>query len=165
LVARAARPTLGGGRSKGPMEITAFIIIGGVWAAFLLPSFFENQRRASLSSTRSFARNNDLLASVAMQSAEEVRQRRAAQRRRRRSVVLLSLGAVSTLSAAVVTGSTVWLGATIVFDVALAGFVTALLQARAAHFRPAAPVVRIDAGGTDQIAPAEVVPSVRIVAG
>jgi uncharacterized membrane protein len=146
------------------MEITALIIIGGVWAAFLLPSFFENQRRSSLSSTRSFARHSDLLASVAMQSTEEVRMRRLAQRRRRRSVFLLSFGAVATLSMAVLTGSTLWLGATIVFDIALAGFVTALLQARAAHFRPVAAVVPL-AAGTEELSEIEVVPAVRIVAG
>lgn len=147
------------------MEITAFIIIGGVWAAFLLPSFFENQRRASMSSTRSFARHNDLLASVALQSPDEVRVRHMAQRRRRRSVFLLSFGAVSTLAVAVLTGSALWLGATIVFDVALAGFVTALLNARAAHFRPVAAVVPIAAHGGEQASGVEALASVRIVAG
>ncbi|MDX2467678.1 MAG: hypothetical protein QNL12_10210 [Acidimicrobiia bacterium] len=106
------------------MEIYAFLIIGVVWAAFLLPNFFENQKSASMSSTRSFARNNDLLASVALQSTETVRAAGVARRRRRRSVALLGTGALGSLAAAVMTGSALWLGVTVVFDVLLAGFVS-----------------------------------------
>jgi ferric-dicitrate binding protein FerR (iron transport regulator) len=147
------------------MEILAFLIIVGVWAVFLLPSFFESHRSASLSSTRSFARNNDLLASVALQSAETVRATSRARRRRRRAVMFLGIGALGSLAAAVVTGSTIWLGVTIVFDVLLAGFVTALLQARAAKFAPVASVVPIDAGSREPLPEIEVMPTVRIVAG
>lgn len=146
------------------MEILAFLIIGAVWAVFLLPSFFESQRSASLSSTRSFARNNDLLASVALQSAETVRAASTARRRRRRAVAILGTGALGSLAAAVITGSTIWLGVTIVFDVLLAGFVTALLQARAARFVPVAPVVPLETK-VPEYPEVEVLPSVRIVAG
>ena len=146
------------------MEILAFLIIGGVWAVFLLPSFFESHRSASLSSTRNFARNNDLLASVALQSAETVRAVSTARRRRRRAVALLGTGALGSLAAAVLTGSTVWLGVTILFDVLLAGFVTALLQARAARFTPVAPVVSIERKA-QEIPDVEIMPTVRIVAG
>lgn len=145
------------------MEITAFLIIGGVWAVFLLPSFFEGKKSASMRSTRSFARSNNLLASVALRSAEEVRAVHTARRRRRRSVAILSTGALGSLGAAVITGSTVWLGVTIVFDVLLAGFVTALLQAKAARFQPVAPVVSIDLNGQEAITEVEVIPSIRIV--
>lgn len=147
------------------MEILAFLIIVGVWAVFLLPSFFESHRSASLSSTRNFARNNDLLASVALQSAETVRAASHARRRRRRTVMFLGTGALGSLAAAVVTGSTIWLGVTIVFDVLLAGFVTALLQARAAKFAPVASVVPIDSGSRELVPEVEVMPTVRIVAG
>jgi hypothetical protein len=147
------------------MEILAFLIIGGVWAVFLLPSFFESHRSASLSSTRKFARNNELLASVAMQSTERVRAINRARRRRQRTVAFLGAGALGSLGAAVITGSTVWLGVTIVFDVFLAGFVTALLQARAAHFTPVAPVVRIDGGVRDETSEIGIAHTVRIVAG
>jgi hypothetical protein len=145
------------------MEILAFLIIGGVWAVFLLPSFFESQKSASLSSTRHFARSNDLLASVALHTPEAVRANSIARRRRRRTVGLLGTGALGSLAAAVVTGSTLWLGATIVFDVLLAGFVTALLQARAARFEPVAPVVTI--GAREEPTDVEVMRTVRIVAG
>ena len=148
------------------MEILAFLIIGGVWAVFLLPQFFESQRNGSLSSTRHFSRSNDLLASVALQSAETVRAVSQARRRRRRTVALLGSGALGSLAMAVLTGSTIWLGVTIVFDILLAGFVTALLQARAARFAPVAPVVPIESGGQQEdLNEIEVIRTVRIVAG
>jgi len=147
------------------MEILAFLIIGGVWAVFLLPNFFESQGRASMSSTRKFARNNDLLASVALQSTEAVRASSVARRRRRRSVALLGSGALGSLAAAVLTGSTLWLGVTIMFDILLAGFVTALLQAKVARFTPVASVVPIDLAGPEPSAEIEVMGTVRIVAG
>ena len=114
-------------------------------------------------STRSFARNNDLLASVALHSAEEVRASRVAKRRRRRTVSVLGTGALGSLAAAVMTGSTLWLGVTIVFDILLAGFVTALLQAKADRFRTVAPVVPIDLTGQEDLSEVEVVRSIRIV--
>ncbi|MDJ0663938.1 MAG: hypothetical protein QNJ75_05215 [Acidimicrobiia bacterium] len=116
-----------------------------------------------MKSTRSFARGNDLLASVALHSAEEVRAARAARRRRRRAVAILSTGALGSLGAAVATGSTVWLGVAIVFDILLAGFVTALLQAKAARFKTMAPVVSIDPTGAEDLSEVEVVRSIRIV--
>ncbi len=147
------------------MEITAFLIIGGVWAAFLLPNFLESQKSASMSSTRSFARNNDLLASVALQSTDAVRAASVARRRRRRSVVMLGTGALGSLTIAVMTGSALWLGITIVFDVLLAGFVTALLQAKAAKFTPVATVIPIDLTGQPDARELQAMRTVRIVAG
>jgi hypothetical protein len=147
------------------MEILAFLIIVGVWMVFLLPSFFENQRSASLSSTRSFARSNNLLASVALHSAEEVRAANWARRRRRRTVAFLSTGALGSLAAAVLTGSFIWLGVTIAFDILLAAFVTALLQAKAARFAAVAPVVQLETGAREELTEVEVLPNIRIVAG
>lgn len=87
------------------MEIMAFLIIGGVWAVFLLPAFFESSKSSSLRSTRSFARHNDLLASVTTQSTAVVRANRLARSRRRRAVAVLGTGALGSLAASVVTGS------------------------------------------------------------
>jgi len=147
------------------MEILAFLIIGGVWAVFLLPAFFESQRSSSLSSTRSFARSNDLLASVALHSAEEVRAANHSRRRRRRAVSFLGTGALGSLAAAVFTGSVVWLGVTIVFDVLLAAYVAALLQAKAARFARAPNVVPLEAPARQDARSTEAMPTVRIVAG
>ena len=145
------------------MELFAFLIIGGVWAAFLLPSFFAGHKSASMRSTRDFARNNNLLASVAMQSAQEVRAHSVARRRRRRTVAFLGSGALGSLGAAVILGSTAWLGVTIVFDMLLAGFVTALPQAKAARFKPVAPVVSLDLSSAEEDNEIELVPTIRIV--
>jgi hypothetical protein len=154
------------------MDILAFLIIGVVWAAFLLPAFFESSKSASLRSTRSFARHNDLLASVALQSAATVRAARVARHRRSRTVAMLGSGALGSLAASVITGNALWLGVTIVFDILLAGFVTALLQAKAARFRTVAPVVELGPGssttmrlGSSMTMPTEIeaVPTIRIV--
>lgn len=147
------------------MEILAFLIIGGVWAVFLLPAFFESQRSASLSSTRSFARGNDLLASVALHSAEEVRAANHARRRRRRTVAVLGTGALGSLAAAVLTGNTIWLAVTIVFDVLLAVFVTALLQAKAARFTKTTNVVPLATAPRQDAPQSDGLSTVRIVAG
>ncbi|MGA9597864.1 MAG: hypothetical protein WBV06_17040 [Acidimicrobiia bacterium] len=145
------------------MDILAFLIIGGVWAAFLLPAFFETSKSAPMRSTRNFARHNDLLASVTRQSAAEVRAARLARSRRRRTVALLGSGALGSLSAAVMTGSTLWLTVTIVFDILLAGFVTALLQAKAARFHPVAPVVALDLTSPVVATAVEPIQTIRIV--
>ena len=145
------------------MEIMAFLIIGGVWAVFLLPAFFESSKSSSLRSTRSFARHNDLLASVTTQSTAVVRANRLARSRRRRAVAVLGTGALGSLAASVVTGSALWLGVTILFDIMLAGFVTALLQAKAARFRTVAPVVNIELTAPEQPSELELIPSIRIV--
>jgi hypothetical protein len=146
------------------MEILAFLIIGGVWAVFLLPVFFESSKSASLRSTRSFARHNDLLASVAMQTTTEIRAARIARTRRRRTVALLGSGALGSLAASVITGSTVWLSVTILFDVLLAGFVTVLLQVKAARFTSVAPVVELDlTSQAEELTEVAVVPTIRIV--
>ena len=146
------------------MEILAFLIIAGVWAVFLLPAFFESSKSASLRSTRSFARNNDLLASVTRQTTQQVIAVNSARRRRRRSVAMLGSGALGSLGAAVITGSLLWLGITIVFDILLAGFVVALLQAKAVRFRPVAAVGPIDlAEPVEEYPGIEIVPTIRIV--
>ena len=119
------------------MEIFAFLLIGGIWAAFLLPSFFESRRRAPLSTTRNFARSKDLLASVSGANAAHFKARRIAANRRRRVLVILSVGALGSLAVAVLQESVVWLGATIAFDLALAAYITLLVQIRSNTARSA----------------------------
>ncbi len=111
------------------MEIYAFLLIGGIWAAFLLPSLLEGRRSAPASSTRSFARSQDLLASVATDRRHFVQQKKA-HVKRQRALVALVTGAVITLTAAIVMSSPVLLAVTIAFDLAIAAFVTMLLQTR-----------------------------------
>ncbi len=112
------------------MPVLVFLLIGAVWAAFLLPSFFENRRRAPISATRNFQRSNELLASVAVTDAQELMARRRQSLRRRRLLMFLSLGAAATLGGALLTGSVVWLGATLIFDLLIGAYITLLLLAR-----------------------------------
>jgi len=140
------------------MELFAFILIGGIWAAFLLPSMLDGRRQAPSSSMRGFARSKDLLASVAGSDARYERQRRRTSLKRRRILAGLGSGALISLGLAIVLGSAGWLAITIAFDVAFAGYVTLLLHAQqAAPVR--APVVELRV--VEDPEPA----TVRVVAG
>jgi hypothetical protein len=143
------------------LEIFAFLLIGGIWAAFLLPSFFENRRRGPLNTTRNFARSQDLLASVSATNSAELKARRRAGVRRRRVLLILTIGALGSLALAVFQGSFMWLMATIGFDLALAGYVTLLLQVRTTRAR-SAPVVPLVAVESTEDAQHH---TVRVVAG
>ena len=46
------------------MAIVLFILIAGLWAAFLLPAFFDHRSDAPKSTTRDFARTRMKLAEV-----------------------------------------------------------------------------------------------------
>jgi hypothetical protein len=99
-----------------------------------------------------------------MQTTTEIRAARIARTRRRRTVALLGSGALGSLAASVITGSTVWLSVTILFDVLLAGFVTVLLQVKAARFTSVAPVVELDlTSQAEELTEVAVVPTIRIV--
>ena len=54
----------------------------------------------------------------------------------------LTVGALGSLALAVLQGSFLWLATTIAFDVALAGYITVLLQIRATRAR-SAPIVSL----------------------
>lgn len=112
------------------MTVLAFILIAAIWAAFLLPSFFESRRRAPINATRDFARSTALLASVATVPGTEVMARRKARERRRRMLYALAAGAVISLTVAVLRSSVMWLSVTLVFDVAIAAYVALLVHVR-----------------------------------
>ena len=147
------------------MQLVGFILIVVIWAAFLLPSFFDSRRKAPMATTRSFARDTALLATVASASVQEVAARRRASTRRQRTLAILSAGAAATLAVAIWQSSVPWLGLSLGFDVALAGFVTTLLHVRRQQVFTAAspmavPVVLPGAAGTDPQRH-----TVRVVAG
>ncbi len=147
------------------MQLIGFIVIAVLWAAFLLPSFFENRRQAPMATTRSFARSTALLATVSQATSAGVAARRQATRRRTRALLLLSGGAFVTLAVAVWQSSVVWLGLSIAFDVALAGFVTMLLSIKQRRYEAASTMVAfpvVDAA-TPQRDPQR--HTVRVVAG
>jgi len=116
----------------------------------------EGRRSAPASSTRNFARSKDLLASVATEQ-RQVKQRRRASAKRQRILIALIVGAVISLAAAIVMASPVLLVVTIAFDLAVAAFVTLLLQARQQPVT--ADVVHLRVVENDELA------TVRVVAG
>ena len=148
------------------MEIVVLILIAVVWAFFLLPSFFDNRRQAPLSSTKSFAKSTALLASVAVSPAYEVMLRRRVMVRRRRVLMLLGASAIGSLTIAILTGSMVWLGVTIAFDLVLAGYIATLLAIKERATAARAPVVPLQRPTPAEAPPAEQqVGTVRVVAG
>ncbi len=149
------------------MPLLVFLLIGAVWAAFLLPSFFESRRRAPISATRSFQRSNQLLATVATTDGALLMARRRQADRRRTLLLTLSGGAVVTLAVALLTGSTFWLGATIVFDLGIGAYVMLLLMLRQRNY---AVTMTPRIGAVDTPSPIDVrresaPTSVRVVAG
>lgn len=150
------------------MRVLAFILIAAVWAAFLLPSFFESRRRAPLNATRAFARSTALLASVATVPGTEVMARRKARERRRRALYLLIAGALGSLTVAIMQSSVVWLGVTLAFDVAIAIYVGLLVHLKQRR-RPAGVVPISRAAVPAAVAPAvggeAEQHTVRVVAG
>ncbi|MCL1598322.1 MAG: hypothetical protein M3094_04000 [Actinomycetia bacterium] len=128
------------------MTIVVFILIAGLWAAFVIPSFFDHRNNAPRSTTREFARTRSKLAQVSMaQPDSEVYVRRHSQRRRQRILIGLGIASVSTLAVATMTGSVPWLWLNIAINVSIAAFVTILLTLKAQQTMPRAQVVDITA--------------------
>jgi hypothetical protein len=153
------------------MPIVLFILIAGLWAAFLLPSFFDHRSQTPSSTTRDFARTKQLLAAVsASQPDGEDYVRRHTQVRRTRVLVGLAITAAVTLVVATWTGSVPWLWATIGIDVVIAGYVTTLLAIKRQRLSPRAAVVPI-AAPVQPVEPAPQVEAfpesqtVRVIAG
>lgn len=112
------------------MEIVLFIVLAGVWAALLLPSFFDSRLDAPINSTQNFARNTARLAAIralASEPAYAVRRSRTLSRRRRVLMGLIGL-AVFALGAAIATASVALLAISIVADLLLAGYIALLLH-------------------------------------
>lgn len=154
------------------MGIIFFILIAGAWAAFLLPSFFDHRRENPKASTRAFARSKEKLASVTVaQVGSPAYAQQHAQLRRQRIFAVLLLTALATLVIAVLQSSMVWLGITILVDMAVGGYVAMILTAKQPKVVRRAPVVPIQA--PIQEAPTTAAdlnvesapPTVRVIAG
>ncbi|GMQ93596.1 MAG: hypothetical protein BMS9Abin12_1075 [Acidimicrobiia bacterium] len=149
------------------------ILIAGLWAAFLLPSFLDHRSRAPKTTTRDFARTKQLLGQVAAAQPDgEAYVRHHAQVKRQRMLIGLAAGALLTLVVATMMSSVAWLWLTIAIDITLAGYVTLLLYLKQQKSVPRAAVVAI---GSAQpvVAPAvltavpayEETQTVRVIAG
>lgn len=155
------------------MAIVLFILIAGLWAAFLLPSFFDHRKSAPKSTTKDFERTRRKLAQVAMaQPDSEGYVRRHSQRRRRHILVGLAIASFTTLVFATWSGSVPWLWVNIAINVTIAGYVTLLLTIKQQRMMPRAQVVQIPtqvepAGPVSAPAPPvfEESRTVRVIAG
>jgi hypothetical protein len=104
------------------MEIVLFILLVGVWAAFVLPAFLSRRRDKAVNRQPGTA--DSMLATPA-----DMRRRQVLARRRLALVALMVL-AVGTLVGAVLTGSYWLLALTLIIDVALAVYVALLLSVK-----------------------------------
>jgi len=154
------------------MGIIFFILIAGAWAAFLLPSFFDHRRENPKATTRAFARSKEKLANVTIaQVGSPAYAKQHAQRRRQRIFLVLLFAALATLVIAVVQSSTLWLGITIIVDMAVGGYVAMILTAKQPKVVRRAPVVPIQTSVPSAPTPAadlsvdSATPTVRVIAG
>jgi predicted small integral membrane protein len=149
------------------------ILIAGLWAAFLLPSFFDHRSRAPKTTTRDFARTKRLLQKVSTADPDgEAYVRHHAQVRRQRILIALVIAAFISLGIATWMGSVAWLWLTIGLDVAVAVYVTGLLVMKQQRYAPRAPVVQITSApkpvapvAADSPPAYEETPTVRVIAG
>lgn len=155
------------------MYYVVAILVAGLWAAFLLPSFFDHRSGAPKATTRSFARAQQVLAQVSSaQPDSDTYVRHHAQDRRQRILAGLAAAALLTLIGATLTGSVAWLGLTIAVDIAIATYVTVLLYMKQQSLLPTATVVPIAsaqpslaAGFSELPVHVEESKTVRVIAG
>lgn len=102
------------------MEIVLFILLVGVWAAFVLPAFLSRRRDKAVN-------RQSGVVDPSLATPADLRRRQVLGRRRLALVVLVVL-AIGTLVGAVLTGSYWLLALTLILDAALAVYVAVLLS-------------------------------------
>jgi Flp pilus assembly protein TadB len=126
------------------MAIVLFILIAGLWAAFLLPAFFDHRSNAPKSTTRDFARTRRKLAEVSTAQPDgDAYVRKHAQRKQQQILIGLAVTFVVTLGYATWSGTVMWLYINIAVAVAIAAYITMLLNLKAQRLTPRAQVVQI----------------------
>ncbi|MGI9647005.1 MAG: hypothetical protein ACR2OI_00655 [Acidimicrobiia bacterium] len=116
--------------------LVVLVVLGGLWAALLLPSFLDSRHDAPLTSTRSFDRRLAKLAALRSEAMDPKElKRRGVQARRRRVMVALIGAALITLVAAIFTGSIPLLLVSLAFD---GMFVLYLVAVNSVQHRPQA---------------------------
>lgn len=107
--------------------LVVLIVLGGLWAALLLPSFLDSRHDAPLTSTKSFDRRLAMLASLRSESIDplELKRRQVVARRRRVMVGLIG-AALVTLVAAIFSGSIPLLLVSLAFDGMFVAYLAAI---------------------------------------
>jgi len=126
------------------MAIVLFILIAGLWAAFLLPAFFDHRSNAPKSTTRDFARTREKLAEVSTAQPDgDAYRRKHTQRKQQQVLIGLAATFVVTLGYATWSGTVMWLYINIAVAVAIAAYITMLLTIKAQRSVPRAQVVQM----------------------
>jgi hypothetical protein len=129
------------------MEIILFILLVGVWAAFVLPSFVQSRREKPVS-TRPPASGRPTRESFRPPTPADAHRERVLARRRY-ALVTLAFLAIATLAGAIITGSWPILAASLVVDVLLATYIAVLLQIKQRKQVEHAPPASSHSGGED----------------
>lgn len=107
--------------------VVVLVVLGGLWAALLLPSFLDSRHDAPLTSTKSFDRRLAKLASLRSESIEPSQLKRQRRNARRKTVMISLIGAaLVTLVAAILTGSIPLLLLSLAFDGMFVAYLAAL---------------------------------------
>jgi hypothetical protein len=109
--------------------IVAALVIGAIWAVYLLPTVF-GERGASINSTEEFDRWTHSMAHVQKQSAAELAasHKDRIRIRRRRTLMVLAALSLACFAAAAYFGSMPWLMGGLLFTALFALYVAALAQ-------------------------------------
>lgn len=91
--------------------IVAALVIGAIWAVYLLPAVFGDRGSASINSTEEFDRWSHSIAHVQKHTAADLAasQKDRIRVRRRRTLTTLALLAVGGFAGAIYFGSLAWL--------------------------------------------------------
>jgi hypothetical protein len=110
--------------------IVAALVIGAIWAVYLLPAVFGERGSASINSTEEFDRWSHSVAHVQKHTAADLAasHKDRIRTRRRRTLGLLTAIALAALAAAAYFGSMPWLLAGLFFSSLLVLYVVALAQ-------------------------------------
>lgn len=109
--------------------IIGLLLIGAVWAVYLLPSLFGDRGNAPMNSTEEFDRWTHVMADVQKRSSQNGRTARNVVRsRRRRTLALLGIAALATLVLAVTQSSMAWLLINLFVDSLVVLYLVALAQ-------------------------------------
>ncbi|HEY6635699.1 MAG TPA: hypothetical protein VI141_08825 [Acidimicrobiia bacterium] len=110
--------------------IVAALVIGAIWAVYLLPAVFGERGSASINSTEEFDRWSHSVAHVQKHTAADLAasHKDRIRTRRRRTLGLLTAIALTALAAAAYFGSMPWLLAGLFFSSLLVLYVVALAQ-------------------------------------
>lgn len=139
------------------------LVIGGVWAIYLVPPILNSRKETPLASTAEYSRIAARLNSVQNegQSVAAALSRNAVLARRRRTLATLAIGAITSLVLALTTRSIGWLFVHIAIDAGLAWYMAVLLQIKQARGQELpVPINSPAMAGTTQLEPQPV----RVVA-